>query len=275
MYEDNVHFGLTFMTANDLARSLGQSDASKVSVAIGEGDQHIDEGFGVRPGPVPFWPGYISEPVSQKLRGCNACHFQPYDVALRHVQNALMSNNPYIFGATLHQYQDWFTHWNEGYINSHFRHWLGKNFLRTPALLDEFFSGGNSYPAHSREEVIRNIQQRNPGVNTGNLSDWDLIDLHFRNDSGLPSEFDFTFIDRVRVGIHSFHFSHFRLSQELYEQRSYFTFHSDKYIKGSSRDMKMEKDTQDFIRQWLVMHDPCDIDWTWPSDAEFRNALLN
>ena len=280
MYEDDVHFGLTFRIADDLARSYGRSDIDRIGQAIGWGDQYIDEGFGVRPGAAPFWPGYVSKPVPEKLRGCNRCHFQPYNAALRHVQDAVLSNNPYILGATLHQYQDWYSHWNEGYTDSHFRNWLGKNYLRTPELLDEFFNGDTSlfqsYPAHPKEKIIQNIQQRNPGVNIGSLSDWDLVDLYFRNDSGLPSNLaEFTFTDRVRIGTSSFHLFHFRLSQELYSQRVYFTFHTDKYIEGSSRDMIMKNRTQGFISQWLIQHGPCDVDWRWPSDAEFRNALLN
>jgi len=170
------------------------------------------------------------------------------------------------------------------------RNYFGKEFFRTQTLLDQFFNGYSSYspsdvtddydgftngnnvlspyPPHPRAEVIKNVQQRNPGMSIGSLSDWDIIDLYFRNDPGLP----------VTGGAQSSRipgFPAFNLSTEIYEQRIYFTFHSDRYIQGSARDMQMEQGTRRYITDWLVRNDDCSINWDFPSDTQFKNALLD
>lgn len=68
---------------------------------------------------------------------------------------------------------------------------------RLELLLEDFFLGGHfenygeiplwiesPYPAHPRDEVIAEIQSRNPVINLDGLNDDDLIDLYLRRDWG-------------------------------------------------------------------------------------------
>lgn len=61
-----------------------------------------------------------------------------------HMDEALESCNPYLFGSALHQLQDYFSHWNEGYTRSHAGDTMragAKTGGRSPDLLSDFFKG--------------------------------------------------------------------------------------------------------------------------------------
>ena len=120
----------------------------------------------------------------------------------------------------------------------------------------------SEHEAHPKFDVIQNVLDRNPGVNLGNLTDWDLIDLYFRYDPGLPQS--------LRVGPPPKNM--FMYSENLYVQRGYFSFNTDSYIQDSNRDSQMLAETQNHILEFYKTPE-CDIDWRKPEDTELRYFL--
>jgi hypothetical protein len=58
------------------------------------------------------------------------------------------------------------------------------------------------------------------------------------------------------------------------EQRSKYFFYTDRYVKGSLREMRMEYGTRDLIREFLLHNDECDISWSKVSDDVIKMVLL-
>jgi hypothetical protein len=152
------------------------------------------------------------------------------------MEQAVNQCNPYLFGHILHQAQDSYSHWNEGYEWEHVSDTIGK---RSQPLLDDFFEGGHyefpqgykvwveaPYGPHSREQVKANLVYRNPGLRVGYLSDENLIDLYLRNEPGTDSHWK--------------------------EMRDYFGFNTDEYFEGSQRDRKMEASSREYIRRFMI-----------------------
>ncbi len=232
---------------------------------IADGDVYVDES------PLTSWPDVN---VGEFWFGCQDCHFYPLGPTMRHVEAAIKTGNAFLFGATLHQLQDWYAHWNEGYrppsghaldtavsgatpLNRSRRLWF---------QLQDFFWGWHlqpspygiptispsPFPAHPRDEVVRDIQRRNPGIVLSNLSDNDLIDLFLRKDGTDPNW-------RLRVS-----------------ERWYFGLDTDKYIASSRRDTDMRMQTRAFILDFLFsIIDNCTIDWSQPDDAEIKALLTD
>jgi RHS repeat-associated protein len=282
MYGETVHYFLTRSIAWDVFESLGWSEDETfyLSLKIARADQHVDE-------------GQILEP-----KKCLECHFLTWDLISERINTVMSSNNAYLLGAVLHQYQDWFTHWNEGYNSSHFEHYMTAygqfpvvpSRDQAPEKAAIFFNGYHDelllsgprgpetvivdIPAHERNAVIANILQRNPQVVINQLSDWDLIDLYLRHD-GLNQTDPDADLNLQPVPIDGrLTLNYFRYGEELFDERTQYSFDSDSYIRGSTRDSVMAFSTKATISRWLVPKKPCDIDWSEPSDEIVKNFLV-
>ena len=173
--------------------------------------------------------------------------------------------NPVLFGASLHQLQDYFSHWREGYTvwPGHLPHTV-LAYTRTSNRYDDFFLGGSyvkfkqgayegeiwvksPYPAHEKESVISDILIRNPGLTRTDLVDNDrIIDLYLRKDTGIPGTI--------------------QTSNQRFKERGHFGIDPDLYVANSTRDITMRNITRYYI--WLFFlgfknYDPCDI---WEAD---------
>jgi len=105
-YHSDVHYDLTRRLAFATASFYFPADvASKLADCIASGDQHVDDSRTLMAGPTGVM--------------CMKCHFCPLMSTVAHVNKAIESGDPFLFGATLHQFQDFYAHWNEGYENGH------------------------------------------------------------------------------------------------------------------------------------------------------------
>jgi hypothetical protein len=169
-YGLDVHYSRTFSWVFELASSFGLFDvALRLAAEVAKGDQHVDD---------VWW-------VLDTVLGCNDCHFASLQKTMAHVNEAIyFSDKPYLFGATLHQYQDWFSHWGEGYNQKHgiwYEHVTHSEggLHRPQPLINEF------YQAYPKREVIQEVKTRNPGfvsytIPMDELDDI-LIDLYLRD----------------------------------------------------------------------------------------------
>ena len=107
------------------------------------------------------------------------------------------------------------------------------------------------FEAHPREEVIRYLQQNNPGLNTASLSDNQMIDLYLRK----------YFMDDIETKM---------------EMRDYFGIDPDMYIPDSQRDRSMSSDTSGWILLFFTsIIGDCGLDWSIPEDSTIKNLLTN
>lgn len=147
-------------------------------------------------------------------------HFADWPTARRFVERAIRLGNPYIFGGTLHQIQDWFTHCGEGYrflIDgiAHYRHYW-QHCLRTHRLLAKFYSD------RPRSEVEALLAAFYPGVAFDQFTDSELLDLYLREG---------------------------RLA--TWEERERYGYFSDRYYDHTHRDQAMRRWTQYLTRQFV------------------------
>ncbi len=99
-YHKDVHLELTKRLVLELGS--GWPDAEKLAETIAEANQHVDD-FGS---------------ILNSLF-CRECHFCDKTRTDIHINEAINRSNPYLFGAALHQFQDFYSHWNEGFERSH------------------------------------------------------------------------------------------------------------------------------------------------------------
>lgn len=147
-------------------------------------------------------------------------HFAGWRTARRLVERAIALGHPYVFGATLHQIQDWFTHRGEGYrflIDgiAHYRHYLQYR-LRTRRLLAKFYSD------RPRSEVEALLATFYPGVAFDRFTDSELLDLYLQEG---------------------------RLA--TWEDRDRYGYFSDRYYGHTYRDQAMKRWTQYLTRQFV------------------------
>jgi len=223
--EIEIHYNLTLK----LAMEVGFSNEWGIKIArqIAAGDQQVDK----------------SKNLDSSPFGCNYCHFTPLGEAIRRTNIALESLNPYLFGATLHPLQDWFSHGYEGYTQSHIDTVRSGKYYPTPGrpfkLIEEFYNGTRGgylglpgYPAHPKPQVESQLRARYPNVDFSSFTDDDWIDLYLR---------EFT-VPRA-------------------PERGYFGYNTDAYYEGTRRDSTMKEITKSFLRlfyQHVIMR-PCEI----------------
>jgi hypothetical protein len=252
MYHSEVHLGLTRSLVKQVNPGLAElrnpyNPTQTLADVIAEADQHVD--------------AILS---TLNSGACFECHFNSIWATLEHVNTAINSKNLVLFGASLHQLQDYFSHWREGYqvspghaidtIRSH----------RSQDRLDDFFYGGHymegnppyqkektwissPYPAHERGIVISDILYRNPRLTRSDFTDDNLIiNLYLRRDPGVSNTY--------------------QSSEQRMKERRWFGIGPDLYVANSSRDTTMRNTIRYNI--WLFFlgfknYDPCDI---WEAD---------
>jgi RHS repeat-associated protein len=240
-YHSEVHFDLTFARAKEIAKDLSIADYSRIAHLIAGWDYAVDNIVSLMP-----------------LGGCNSCHFMPFDRTIQHINEAVESGKPYLFGAALHQLQDYYSHWGEGYHDQTLGHGLHTITWRTQGMLQDFYYGKHTvymhgfpildispYPAHPYGEVLQDVKSRNPQMTIFPGENWKLVDLYLRLDG-----------EEASVSVR-------------YAMCDYFGFQPDEYFEGSRRDTYMTRKTDEYIRRFLerFASEECP-DWTEWTDLE-------
>jgi hypothetical protein len=193
---------------------------------------------------ISYWDERVdASPYLSPIVACISCHFMSGASTFAHIETAVNSGLSYLFGGALHQFQDYFSHYGEGYRAETLGHW-NSLFGRSPEKLKDFFEGTTRilighpspfFPPHPKEELMRELKTRNPGLQISDItSDWDLVDLYLRLDPGET------------------------LSEKMNE-RAYFSFDPDRYIRSSYRDTLMREDSMRLIKRFksLPLKDGC------------------
>jgi RHS repeat-associated protein len=255
LYHSEVHKDLTKRLVSEIARSYGIETVcgEDVSKIISKYNQLVDTS-----------PVLSSVPEGVSTYGCRRCHFCNWADTTLHIEDTIDPAaylSPYFFGAALHQVQDYFSHWGEGYGEEGHAGHTTRQKVRTSEKLDDFFGGGHwegsrhnktwvtsPYPAHPEEQVRQFLQRTNPGVDISRLGKNDLIDLYLRRDQGRDPT-----------------------------MRDYYGFDPDKYIPGSSRDNLMEWFTRYYIRKFMdaIVEDPCAVGCREPKHETGRVGIRN
>jgi RHS repeat-associated protein len=262
MYHSEVHLDLTRSLVKQVNPGLAalrnpDKPSQTLADAIAEANQRVDD----------TW--------SLNSLNCFTCHFNSFSATLNHVNEAMSAKNLVLFGASLHQLQDYFSHWREGYTKSpgHALDTICSN--RTQNKIDDFFYGGHytyryfnpktsqwenkwvssQYPAHAKEEVISDILYRNPGMTRSDLTNDDLIiDLYLRRDPGFSSSM--------------------QSSEQRIKERGYFGIDPDMYVENSSRDIEMRIMSQYYIWLFLLRFNDFDQCNMWEADNQQIKSLL-
>ncbi|MCX7854927.1 MAG: hypothetical protein N2556_02950 [Anaerolineae bacterium] len=202
MAQNDVHYGLTKQWVLEvIGNRLGNAGAY-VAELIARGNLFVDAYSLLA---LTFYP---------------FLHFAGWHMARWFVERAIDLGHPYVFGAALHQIQDWFTHCGEGYrflIDgiAHYRHYLQYR-LRTHRLLARFYSD------RPRPEVESLLIALYPGVAFDQFTDSELLDLYLREG---------------------------RLA--TWEEREQYGYFSDRYYDHTYRDQAMKRWTQYLTRRFL------------------------
>jgi len=259
LYGPEVHRDLTLglvMQSSWHSALQALVDFNKLAALVVLGDVRVDS-----------WDARL---VLDSIVGCQICHFASHELALANINQAIDSRNPYLFGAALHQLQDFYSHGREGYgipLGHAFDDFRGgKGTASRPfELLSDFYLGGHAYvtpsgqgwwdspyPAHPSADVVADVRRRNPGINVGQLSSNDIIDDYLRRDPTDPHR-------DLRV-----------------EERSHFGLDTDFYVANFSREVAMTSEAARFVDEFLMaLGDGCELDWRTPTDQEVRKFLVD
>jgi hypothetical protein len=172
---------------------------------------------------------------------CGTCHFCNRERTAAHMEEAVNQCNPYLFGYILHQAQDFYSHWNEGYHREHVTDDRLNPSFRT--LRRDDFS--EAHP-DARAEIL----QRNPRIDLNQLSDDYVIDVYLRAEPSAEQDPNWDVKNR---------------------ERDYYEFHTDEYFEGSQRETWMRTKTSFYIFRFmthLVFH-CCAVEW---EDAVVQRA---
>ena len=202
MAQNDVHYDLTKQWVLEVIGNRLGSAGAYVAELIARGNLFVDAHSLLA---LTFYP---------------LLHFAGWHTARRFVERAIALGHPYVFGATLHQIQDWFTHCGEGYqflIDgiAHYRHYL-QYCLRTHRLLAKFYSD------RPRSEVEALLATFYPGVAFDQFTDSELLDLYLREG---------------------------RLA--TWEERELYGYFSDRCYGHTHRDQAMKRWTQYLTRQFV------------------------
>lgn len=162
---------------------------------------------------------------------CVQCHFMNKTNTINHINSAIDSKEPFIFGAVLHQFQDYYSHWNEGYENQTLGHGIDSviAYMRNDTRLKLFF---NTY---SFDMVSTNIKNRNKSLNISLQRDWDTVDLFLRKENDDPN-----------------------WNQRVLD-RKIFGFRPDLYFETSKREIIMQNEIDPYISEFIykILKDKC------------------
>ncbi len=213
--KDDVHYQLTLEIAQSALGHLGVY-GTRTAWLIARGNQYMDD--------------FLFAFRRQSL------HFTDWPVAHANAERAIQMRHPYVFGATLHQIQDYFSHYYEGFRfpgEGHARYNVGR---RPSWTIHRFFA------RHPRSWVESRLSLLYPGIDFSGrdqvedhrppFTDNELIDLYLRE---------------WRIGLSR---------REEWEEYGYNT---DWYFPHTYRDQQMERETRHFIQRFAfeILRDPC------------------
>jgi len=218
-YARDLHFRITLQLGQAIGRSYCRSGqacayASQAAFLIARGNFHMDES------------GLDAHP----LFGHPELHFVDQSVARRNAAAAVNLHEPYLLGAALHQVQDWYTHWNEGY--------------RWPDTLghavDGVRAGCTGGPCHRSQDLINRFYEENPreDVEQTLAAYYSPADLNRISDDKLID----LFIQTVPNGI---------------DLRQTYGYDTDHFFGFTDRDRKMKGETAFWLENFFQQFDPC------------------
>ena len=223
----DVHRNLTLTQARIWGRVSCRGAACGfvdwISELIALGDFYMDE-----------------EPLWADPRGGNPkLHFVDQPDVERNASQAVTLGEPHLLGASLHQAQDWYSHWNEGYrYPGTFGHGLdsaragcrieGGPCQRPDDTIQRF------YKKHPRPEVEAQLAQRYSIAQFALVSDDKLIDLYMQ---------EFT-------------------EPRAFERTNY-GYDTDYFFGFTDRDMTMTAETVYWIIRFFSELDPCRAESIW------------
>ncbi len=213
--KDEVHYQLTMEIAQSVLGHLGVFGA-RTARLIARGDQYMDTG-----------------PIAVR----QDFHFVDWPVAYANAERAIQMKHPYVFGATLHQVQDYFSHYYEGFRfpggEGHFRYNIGRRLYWT---IYRFFED------HPRWWVEGQLSLLYPG-----------IDFHTRDqaEDRRPPFTDNELID--------LYLREWRTGLSRWDERRDYGYNTDWYFPHTYRDRQMEQATRYFIRRFAteILRNPC------------------
>ena len=214
-----VHYQVTYDLAMAVTKLYPRPGSQFLPRLIATWDEYVDKG-----------------PTLNPVVGCVACHFMPLELAASRVEKVIFSGEPYLFGAALHQLQDSFSHWSEGYHDQTWGHAYHSVLaeMRDEDDLATFFAN------KPKASVIAEILDRNPGMTWETVllkDDWEVVDLYLRAD---PFE---------------------SVDEEKMRLRNAFGFSPDLYVETSWRDTMMRDWSSRyitlFVQYFIVRRDSC------------------
>jgi RHS repeat-associated protein len=212
--KDEVHYQKTLEIAQTVLGHLGIYGA-RTALLVARGDRCMDE--------MPL-------AVYQHL------HFVDWPVAHANAERAIQMKHPYVFGAALHQVQDYFSHYYEGFRfpgEGHLRYTIGR---RPPWTIAEFFR------KHPRSWVESQLSVLYPGIDFSGED---------RVEDGAPPFTDNELID--------LYLREWRAGLSKWEERERYGYNTDRYFSHTYRDRQVEWETGHFIRRFeaAILCDPC------------------
>jgi RHS repeat-associated protein len=239
-YGVRVHGELTA----DMAALFGPSHChgvvcSLVSTHIVQADLNMDSLLHIRLNPIPGLPGA-------------QYHFADQSSAWMDAAAAVASGDPTYMGAALHEVQDWYSHWNEGYRLERGGHALeslnagctGFGECRRPLEVMEAF-----YLEHPEGDVRGSLASRYSSYDVQGISRDKLIDLYLQTFTG-PGAFE----------------------------RFWWGYDTDHFFGFTPRDLRASGETGAWLASFFWEPDQCDAmrllaEYEPPSDSAVLRFL--
>ena len=180
-------------------------------------------------------------------------HFETRTGAHADAVAAMHLADPSLFGAALHEIQDSYSHWDEGYTMplGHGWHWLivqSRNTVQSRASLHGGSLLSQFYREHPESELRMQLSTIYPSAEIARLSRDALVDLYLRTYTGPGSP-----------------------------ERDRFGYDTDLYFAFTSRDTEMRNETRGWLAAFAMSLDSCESDriltQRLPSVSEIRAFL--
>lgn len=235
MYKEDVHHDLTYQIALEVLGSKCGGRGSRacnqylwLAGEIARSNQYMDSR--------EFWAIGTS-------RENHLLHFAQLPDILDNLRRSIALHNPTFFGSALHQFQDYFSHVGEGYIDYPLGHGpdeIGALIRRDQIIISadtwqynqlviqQFYAspGDDLYnpelSAGSREEIMNSLAYLNADAELGQLSNAELIDVWLREKTQPGSAY-----------------------------RSFYGYHTDFYYAFTRRDQAMVRGTRYWIERFF------------------------
>ena len=250
-YHRYVHYDLTLKLAKRVGKMscVGETCpyVELLSQIIASGNQHMDDSLFLSAAPWPWAGGWASTML----------HFADPMTVSRNVDAAIAHLDPFLFGATLHQLQDTYSHWREGY-NTQSGHGAHSIIERTRSV-------SHFYEHNSITEIKTWLSQRYSLADINSVSENRLIDL-YSQELGYDG---LAYIQLVDME-----------DPKLVNLRANYGYEPDYYFGFTRRDVRMEEKTSralgKFFRNFDL--DECEMErfwlrYTYLTDQEIKDFL--